>query len=142
VEIDGHSSVCYPGGMKELLAHLTGDYVLQNSWEAEEKVNSNLPALSHAVKYTAAFLPLTRNPKALVVIGGTHFVLDRFRLAKQLVWAKNQIGVPAKYRYKFSDSVAGYHKDNPIWLSTWLMIIADNTTHMLINNWALRKFND
>lgn len=126
--------------MKQFLAHLVGDYVLQNSWEAEEKVNSNLPAISHAVKYTAAFLPITRNPKALLIIGGTHYVLDRYRLAKRLVWAKNQVGVPERYRYQFKDSVAGYHKDTPIWLSTWLMIIADNTVHMTINYLTLRKY--
>lgn len=128
--------------MNQLLAHLVGDYILQNNYEAQEKVNSNLPALSHAVKYTAAFLPLTRNPRTLLIIGGTHYIIDRYRLAKRLVWAKNQVGVPARHRYKFEDSVAGYDKDTPIWLSTWLMIAADNTVHMIINKLALEAEND
>lgn len=129
---------------KALLAHLVGDYILQNSWEAEQKVNSHLPALSHAVKYTACFVPITRNWRALVVIGGTHFVLDRYRLAKQLVWAKNQVGVPAEYRYSWEEGKtnAGYAENTPAWLSTWLMIIADNTVHMGINNWALNRWNN
>lgn len=128
--------------MKELLAHLTGDYVIQNSWEANEKVNSNLPALSHAAKYTACFLPLTRNPKALAIIGGTHYILDRYRLAKQVAWAKNQIGVPQEYRYSWEEGKtnAGYSKNTPVWLSIWLMIIADNTIHMTINYLTLKRF--
>ena len=128
--------------MKELLAHLTGDYVIQNNWEATEKVNHHLPALSHAAKYTACFVPLTRNPKALAIIGGTHFILDRYRLAKQISWAKNQVGVPKNHRYSWEEGKAnaGYAKETPPWLSTWLMIIADNTIHMSINHWALNKF--
>lgn len=130
--------------MKTLLAHLVGDYVLQNHWEATRKVEENLPALSHATKYTAAFLPVTRNWKALAVIGGTHFVLDRFRLAKQVAWFKNQVAVPADSRYTWAEGKAnaGYPEGVPPWLSTWLMIITDNTIHMLINEWAVRKFND
>lgn len=44
--------------MKELIAHLIGDYVLQNHWEATKKTEATLPAVTHAVKYTAAFLPV------------------------------------------------------------------------------------
>jgi hypothetical protein len=125
--------------MKELLAHLVGDYILQNHWEATEKINSNLPAFTHAAKYTAAFLPVTRDPKALAIIGGTHFVLDRWRLAKRIAWAKNQIGVPQSHRNTYAEvkDNAGYPPDVPAWLSTWLMIIADNTIHMTINHLAL-----
>jgi Protein of unknown function (DUF3307) len=32
----------------------------------------------------------------------------------------------------------GYHKDRPPWMAVWLMIIADNTMHILINALALR----
>lgn len=129
--------------MKELLAHLIGDYVLQNHWEATQKTEKSLPALSHAAKYTAAFLPLTRDPKALLIIGGSHFVLDRFRLAKQIAWVKNQVAVPAEHRYSWAEGKAnaGYPKDVPPWLSTWLMIITDNTVHMAINHAALSKGN-
>lgn len=130
--------------MKRLLAHLVGDYVLQNDWEANEKVNSSLPAAVHAVKYTAAFLPLTRNLKALAVIGGTHYVLDRYRLAKQLAWFKNQVAVPARFRYTWEvgKENAGYGPNTPPFMSVWLMIAADNTVHMLINELALDRWGD
>jgi hypothetical protein len=128
--------------VNQFLAHLFGDYVLQNHWEATQKTTSTLPALSHAAKYTAAFLPVTRNPKALAVIGGTHFVLDRFRLAKQVSWVKNQVGVPKDFQYSWAEGKdnGGYPADTPNWLSTWLMIITDNTIHLTINEWALRRF--
>jgi len=129
--------------MKQLLAHLAGDYVLQNHWEATQKTEKALPALSHAVKYTAAFVPVTRNKKALAVIGVTHYVLDRYRLAKQVSWAKNQVAVPAEFRYTWEEGQknAGYRSDVPPWLSTWLMIITDNAIHMGINYLAIRTFD-
>lgn len=129
--------------MKQVLAHMLGDYVFQNHWEATTKTTANLPAATHAIKYTACFLPLTRSVKALAVIGGTHYVLDRYRLAKQVSWAKNQIGVPASSRYSWAEGKAnaGYPDNTPPWLSTWLMIITDNTIHMVINSLALEHLD-
>lgn len=121
---------------------MVGDYVLQNHWEATTKTAAALPAATHAIKYTVGFLPITRNWKALAIIGGTHYVLDRYRLAKQVSWAKNQIGVPEAHRYSWEEGKAnaGYPKDTPPWLSTWLMIVTDNTIHMTINHLAIRRF--
>jgi hypothetical protein len=126
--------------MKRFLAHLVGDYLLQTHYEASEKTNSWLPAVTHAGKYTVAFLPLTRNPKALAVIGGTHLILDHYRLAKHLAWAKNQ-AAPKAYR-PVDLSNNGYPAAVPGGLSLALMIIADNTTHLLINEWALDRWNE
>ncbi len=123
--------------IQRLLAHMAGDYVLQSHWLATEKVKSHTPAALHAASYTACFLPLTRNWKALAIIGGTHFVIDRWRLARHLVWLKNQVA-PAAYRPEHT--ATGYGPDTPVWLSTWLMIIVDNSVHLGINEWALRRF--
>jgi hypothetical protein len=76
--------------MSELLAHAFGDYVVQSDWMAAEKTTRHGPAALHAASYAACFLPLTRSWKALAVIGGTHFVIDRWRLAKHVGWLKNQ----------------------------------------------------
>lgn len=127
--------------MNQTLAHLLGDYVLQNDWEALNKTSRWLPAFTHAAKYTAAFLPVTKSPKALAVIGGTHLLIDHYRVAIPLSWAKNQIGVPQDYRYEYSRDNAGYAQDKPAWMSVWLMIIADNTLHMLINDWAVKRWS-
>lgn len=124
----------------QALAHLAGDYVVQSDWMATEKLTRTGPALIHAATYTACFLPITRNWRALAVIGGTHFVIDRWRLAKYLAWGSNQLA-PAKYRYRWADADGTGYCGKPAWLSTWLMIIQDNTTHLLINRWALKRWS-
>ena len=122
----------------QLVLHAVGDYVVQSTWMAQEKTKSHVPALAHALTYTASFLLLTQSWAALGVIFGTHFVIDRWRLARYVCWFKNQL-VPAKYRYPWKGNEAtGYHKDTPDWLAVWLMIIADNLLHVFCNAAALR----
>lgn len=79
----------------QLVAHAVGDYVLQSDWMATEKRRRWLAAVVHAVCYTLPFLFLTRNPTALAVIAGTHAVIDRFALARFVVWGKNFLAVPS-----------------------------------------------
>lgn len=122
--------------MKPLLAHLVGDYVVQSHWMATGKTSRALPAAAHAASYTACFLPLTRSWKALAVIGGTHYLIDRYRLAKHLTWAKNQ-AAPAADRP--GHTATGYSEALPDWLTFWLLIITDNTVHLTINHLALEK---
>jgi len=45
--------------------------------------------LLHVCLYTLPFLLLTHSWKALLVIAGTHFIIDRFGIARYLVWVKN-----------------------------------------------------
>src|SRR3954466_8408481 len=73
----------------QLVAHAVGDYVLQSDWMAQRKTKKFLIALVHAVAYCLPFLLITQSWKALVIIVSTHAVIDRFRLAKYVVWAKN-----------------------------------------------------
>lgn len=122
----------------QLIAHAVGDYLLQSDWMAGEKTKRSVAALAHAVAYGLPFLLLTRSPLALLVIVGTHFVIDRWRLARFVVWAKNLLA-PAPWRHPWSQcSGTGYHSDRPPWLAVWLLIIADNVMHVLINALALR----
>lgn len=107
---------------------------------AQNKTKESIPALAHALMYSAPFALLTKSaPKpalAMFVILGTHFLIDRFRLARYLVFAKNFIGWPWP---KWEDCKAtGYPSDRPAWLAVWLMIAADNTLHLAINYAALR----
>lgn len=120
-----------------LVAHLTGDYILQSNWMASEKTKGSWPALSHALVYTLPFVILFGMQwEPLVVIGGSHFIIDRWRLARYLCWVKN-LPVPSAFRQPWSEcQPTGYHKDMPLWLSVWLLIIADNTLHLAINGWA------
>lgn len=93
----------------QLLAHLVGDFVIQSDWMAAGKLEAHGPAAAHALSYAACFLPLTRDPRRLAFIAGTHFVIDRWRLARHVVWAKNQLA-PQAFRYPWSHAKAtGYH---------------------------------
>jgi hypothetical protein len=121
-----------------LLAHLVGDYLLQTHWMATKKVERWLPAIAHGLTYTVPYLFVTQSPAALVTIAGTHIVIDRYRLAKHLMWFKNQFA-PRAHRPTWAEAQgnAGYPANTPAWMATWLMIIADNTVHLLINTAAV-----
>lgn len=75
----------------QLLAHLWGDYILQSDWMAQNKTKGDLPALIHAFVYSLLFIPLTwhHGPFCFLAIMWTHFFIDRYRLARYVVWAKN-----------------------------------------------------
>jgi hypothetical protein len=155
--------------MTQLLAHLFGDYILQSDWMAQNKTKRAWPALVHALTYSLCFVPLCWRPnifnntfdwRVWLVIASTHFYIDRFRLARYVVWAKNWIG-PWKRVLRGTDAdplnelephyewqgpnvrwpyceKTGYPEAVPIWLSTWLLIIADNTLHLAVNYAALK----
>lgn len=117
-------------GTRLALAHLLGDYVVQTHHQARRKTESWAQALAHAASYTACHLLVTRSPWRLAVIGGTHAVIDHYRLAKHVNWAKNQLA-PAEYRPGHTWS--GYPEETPDWLAGWLLFITDNTIHLGIN---------
>lgn len=122
----------------QLVAHAVGDYILQSDWMASEKTKRSLAASIHATTYTLPFLFLTTSPAALAIIVGTHFVIDRWRIARYLVWAKNWIA-PTNDPWHVCSST-GYPPEKPAWMAVWLLIIADNTLHVLCNGIALRYF--
>jgi hypothetical protein len=122
----------------QFLAHLTGDYLLQSHWMAQNKTRDNLPAAVHAVTYALPFLVLTRDPRRLAVIAGSHFVIDRWRLARHVCWAKNNLAPPGSNPPWEECKATGYPPDAPDWMAVWLMIVADNTMHGLCNWLALR----
>lgn len=120
-----------------VLAHLIGDYLIQSHWMATKKTEQWLPAIVHGATYTIPYAFVTQSPWALLVIGGTHIIIDRFRLARHFAWFKNQLA-PRSSRFTWSSAKGtGYPADTPPWLAVWLMIIADNTLHLLINTAAV-----
>jgi len=142
--------------MIQLILHLIGDYVTQSDWMAQNKTKRSCPALCHAVVYSLPFLFLKPSLAAFAVILVTHFLIDRFRLARYVVWAKNVVLRPhyllytrmptaeaeveaEDTRWRWSNcSGTGYPSDAPPWLAVWLLIAADNTIHLAINYVALR----
>lgn len=130
----------YGGNMNQLIAHLFGDYVFQSHWMATQKFRRSFPALVHAIAYGLPFLFITRSPKALLMIAGTHFVIDRWQLAKYLVWVKNFMS-PRSYWHSWKDCKStGYPPNDPEWLTRWLLIVADNAIHLLINYLSIKYF--
>lgn len=123
--------------MEQLLAHLFGDYVFQSDWMANEKTKSNFAAASHALSYGLPFLYLHPSVGAFLFIVLTHFVIDRWRLARYVVYAKNFLASPTWWHHWSDCSATGYHKDRPAWMAVWLLIIADNALHLLCNWFAL-----
>jgi hypothetical protein len=125
----------------QVVAHLVGDYILQSDWMALEKTKRSIPAIVHAVAYSLPFLFFRPSLLAWLVIVLTHFIIDRWRLARFVVYAKNFIA-PWGYRPSrapWSEYAAtGYHESRPRWMAVWLMIIADNTMHLLCNGIALK----
>ncbi len=130
--------------MPQLLLHLVGDYILQSDWMAMKKNQQNLPCLIHCILYTLPFLLITHSLTALLIIFGTHFIIDRFAVAKFIIYAKNHLAPKFEYHPWFSCKGTGYndqHQDlpgsRPAFLTVWLYIITDNTLHLICNHLAL-----
>lgn len=128
--------------MVQLILHLIGDYVTQSDWMAQNKTKNTGAALVHALVYSLPFLWLfpTQNRFCIgwFVILWSHFFIDRFRLARYVVFAKNFLGWPWP---SWEDcKTTGYPSARPAWLAVWLLIAADNTIHLAINYASLRWF--
>lgn len=138
----------------QILAHLVGDYVLQSDWMATQKVSRGsrrlvgigfVAAAVHAFTYSLLFILFRPSIAAWLVILLSHFFIDRYRLARYLVYAKNFLAPVYWTRLKLTDhlpwaecSATGYPPERPIWLSVWLLIIADNVCHLVCNGLALK----
>ncbi len=120
--------------MEQLILHLVGDYLTQSDWMAQNKTKRTWPALCHVVVYSLPFL-LIGSLTAVAAILVSHFFVDRFRLARYVVWAKNWLG-PGYHPWKECSDTGFINV--PIWMSTWLLIIVDNTIHLICNYCALR----
>jgi hypothetical protein len=120
----------------QLVLHAIGDYLLQSDWMATEKTKRWWPAAAHALVYSLPFrIVLGASFPAYMVILTTHYLIDRYRLARYVVWAKNWLGPNRPWS---ECSATGYPPDRPAWLSVWLLIIADNVLHVVINGVAMR----
>lgn len=123
-----------------VIAHLVGDYMVQSDWMAVEKTKKSAAALAHVVLYTLPFLAITRSTAALAFILGTHFVIDRWRLARYVCWAKNWLA-PSGWNKPWAECQAtGYTPDKPAWMAVWLLIVVDNTMHVICNAVASTYF--
>lgn len=127
----------------QLVAHAVGDYILQSQWMTDNKRKESFAALIHCALYTLPFVLITQSVPALTLIFASHFLVDRFGLARYVVWLKN--GPWDLSGYPFSGAFpplkpltpTGYPDRVPAWMSTWLFIIADNIIHVVCNAIAI-----
>ncbi|WP_319053156.1 hypothetical protein [Streptomyces europaeiscabiei] len=81
---------------------------------------------------------ITQSPLALSVIVVRHVVLDRYRAAKCLVWARNLLAsAPRRVRWADVQANQGSPVTVPSGLAKALVVVADNTVHLAISAAAL-----
>lgn len=126
-----------------LLAHFIGDYVLQNNAMAKYKTSNTKVAFIHGFIQgllleivVMAFYPNTIwwvVYTIFLITWLSHSYIDRYRLAKPIIWAINQIA-PKSERYPWYKAKEnnGHSFGTPNYMSNWLMIIFDNTLHLTI----------
>jgi hypothetical protein len=123
--------------MPQLLLHLVGDYLTQSDWMAQNKRSQWLPAIAHASLYSAPFA-FFGSAWALAAILASHLLIDHYGLARYVVFAKNFLAPTSKRPRWEHCKHTGYDQSRPVWMSMWLLIIADNTIHLCCNYAALR----
>jgi hypothetical protein len=77
--------------MHPFLAHLIGDFILQNEWMATNKKRSSFPCAVHTLVYLIPFLLCDLQWWQVAVIGIQHFAQDRsqFVLWWMRVWKRS-----------------------------------------------------
>lgn len=149
-------------GYAQLLAHLVGDYVLQDHWMALRKKTSWVAAIIHALTYGLSFVlfwlvgwipEMTVWQWTIIVV--THLLIDHYGLAQYWVdfygigkagWLPTQIEfilrgtmkiAPPNSTADFTDHPSIQNSmlppDAPPFLGVWLLILVDNTMHLVIN---------
>ena len=110
------------------ILHFVGDYLLQNDWMAQEKTKNWFPCFVHCLLYSLPFgLVLWKSPFIWLVFG-SHFLIDRYRLAQYWIRLVN---------WKWDGDNFGYSDEKPKWMSVWLLIIVDNTMHVVLNSLSI-----
>jgi hypothetical protein len=114
--------------MEQLIIHLISDFWLQNDWMALNKKKNFWIALLHSFIYAIPFVLLTHSISALFVIFITHALIDGTNIINKLNQIKN-------CNFK---TLTGYGENRPDWISIWLIIIQDNSIHLLINYLSIK----
>lgn len=100
----------------QFMLHAIGDYITQSDWMANEKTKRWFPAACHATLYSLPFLALSPSAAAFAVIIATHYLIDRYRLARYVVWAKNWLSPPVWWRKEMGGT---WSSSSPQIAMTW-----------------------
>jgi len=109
--------------MNQLVAHLVGDYILQDNRMFQKKVSDWGYAFWHGLLYVLPFLFFVKSAPALWVISISHMIIDRYRIGNWIILLK--------------EGKTEYSEKMPESLRTWLPIIQDNILHIVINGLAI-----
>jgi hypothetical protein len=107
--------------MIQLIAHLIGDFALQNDWMAENKgkftIAGWLSCFIHCAVYSLTFLLITFDIQKLLLVFLSHFLIDKFRLA-----------------FHYCEIVkVGARFDFTNWLKVYLIFMVDMCFHLSCN---------
>ena len=119
--------------MEQLLCHLVGDYILQSHTMAVKKKGSSFWATYHGIVYSLPFIFIA-SPNALFVIAFTHVIIDYLSLANYVTSFKNFFF--GTFDAKCLKEV--YPEQTPLYLTVWLVILMDQTIHLVINYFAIK----
>ncbi len=104
--------------MVQLILHLTGDYLLQNDWMAQNKKKSTIEGLLactiHCALYSLPFFFIGTYSQVMAVCI-THFLIDRWFFVK---WYMNIVGQKDFAKAPFAP---------------WSIFFVDNTFHLICN---------
>jgi hypothetical protein len=128
--------------MLQIISHVLGDYFIQTDKMATSKANSTLWTIIHATTYSIPFVFLFNlSLMGWLFLVGTHFVIDRFRLARYVIALKNLTTCgfsknPEAFSLSKVDSF-GFPEGTPPHVGFLIFIIVDNTMHILCNALAI-----
>lgn len=115
--------------MIQLLLHVFGDYFTQNDWMAMNKKSWTLKGwfacAFHCVLYSLPFLFIA-SWQAVLVIGLTHFIIDKGSLVAKLISIKN-----------WTWTKTGFHPDRPFAVVMFITFVIDNSIHIAINYYSI-----
>lgn len=101
--------------MNWFMAHLIGDFLLQNDWMALNKKSRSWPCFVHVALYTLTVWAVMRWPWwAIVIVFVTHFAQDRTNF---IVWFMQHKG-----QQKFASPP----------MAPWSIIVVDNVLHLCV----------
>lgn len=115
--------------MIQLIAHLLGDFVFQTDEMAKNKPNFDFYGwwwcLLHCIIYALPFLTITQNFQPIFLIFFSHFIIDKFGIAKH--WCQIfKVGA----RFDWNN-----------WIKIYLIFMVDMAFHLGCNYIILSHFN-
>jgi hypothetical protein len=122
--------------INQILAHVFGDYILQNDWMAVNKSSNTKVCVVHSILYTLPFLFLTTNIYALFIICVSHFIIDRYSITKYINILKDKM-YPKKYRNTEYCKYTGLGANRIEGVKWFVYIVVDNALHIAINSVVL-----